>query len=63
MFEAQGDEFVDIVQVRNGQGIFSKEIELEKNPEKNVYVWTRSGSEKLELIYGSEKESSQSGKA
>lgn len=63
MFEAQGDEFVDILQIRNGQGIFSKEIELEKNPEKNVYVWTRSGSEKLELIYGSEKESSQSGKA
>ena len=59
---AEGDTIEDILKIRNQQGIFSSEIDLEKKPSKNVYLWSRSGTDKLELIYGSEEVSS-SGKA
>ena len=62
VFAKEGDTLEDILKIRNQQGIFSSEIDLEKQPSKNVYLWSRNGTDKLELIYGSEKVSS-SGKA
>jgi hypothetical protein len=62
VFEKEGDTIEDILNIRNQQGIFSSEIDIEKNPSKNVYLWTRSGTQKIELIHGTE-EASSSGKA
>jgi len=63
MFEKDGDCLEDILKIRNTQGIFSNEIDIDKSPDKNIYVWTRSGQEKIELVYGSPKGSTASGKA
>lgn len=63
VFANEGDTLSDILRIRSSQGIFSNEIDIEKKPTKNIYLWTRSGTERLELLYGTQKESLQSGKA
>lgn len=58
-----GESVDDIVKHRNMQSLFSPDIDIDKNPSKNIYVWSRTPTEKVELYYSATSNGGEPGKA